>query len=69
MRRKCSVDNETIGVVLDNCKEFLKNRDVIYIEDVITLLEKALEGVESKQDLIPSEQESIKRIRNMIKGL
>ncbi len=69
MKRKCSFDNETIDVVLDNCKEFLKLRNTIYIDDVKVLLEKALEGVENKKDLIPVEQDSIKAIRNMIKGL
>ena len=69
MKRICSIDNETIDVVLDNCKEFLKLRNRIYIDDVRVLLEKALEGVEDKKDLAPSEQDSIKIIRNMIKGL
>lgn len=69
MKRKCSFDNETINVVLDNCKEFLKKRDTIYLENVRVLLEKALEGVESKKDLTSSEEMSIKSIRNMIKGL
>ena len=68
-KRVCSLNNETIDVVLDNCKEFLKTRDRIYIEDVVSLLEKALEGVENKKDLTPSEQDSIKRMRQMIKGL
>ncbi len=69
MKRRCTFNNETIEVVINNCKEFLTNRDRIYVEDVCTLLEKALEGVENKKDLSPSEQMSIKRIRNMIKGL
>ena len=43
MKRVCSFDNETIDIVLSNCKEFLKLRDRIYIEDVKVLLEKALE--------------------------
>lgn len=68
-KKVCSLKNETIDVVLDNCKEFLKTRDRIYIEDVVSLLEKALEGVECKKDLTPSEQDSIKRMRQMIKGL
>lgn len=68
-KRICSIDNETIDVVLDNCKEFLKIRDRIYIEDVQTLLEKALEGVANKKNLSDGEVESIKRIRKMIKGL
>ena len=69
MKRKCSLDNETIDVIVDNCKEFLKIRNRIYIEDVVTLMEKALDGVEDKKDLAPSEQDSIKRLRKMIKGL
>lgn len=67
--RVCTIDNETIDVVLDNCKEFLEKRDRIYISDVKVLLEKALEGVENKKDLVSAEQDSIKAIRNMIKGL
>jgi len=69
MKRKCTFDNEIIGVVIDNCKEFLGKRDTIYIGDVCVLLEKALEGVEDKKDLAPAEIDDIKRIRNMIKGL
>ena len=68
-KRICSLDNETIDVVLDNCKEFLKYRNTIYLEDVITLLEKALEGIADKKDLSYSEQETIKRMRIMIAGL
>ena len=69
MKRKCSYDNETLQVVLDNCKEFLKYRNIIYISDIVCLLEKALEGIEDKKDLTDSEIEDIKRIRNKIKGL
>ena len=69
MKRKCSLDNETIDVIVDNCKEFLKIRNRIYIEDVVALMEKSLEGVENKKDLTPSEQDSIKKLRKMIKGL
>lgn len=68
-KRICTIDNETLSVVIDNCKEFLEKRDRIYIGAVCTLLEKALEGVGDKKDLSDSEQEDIKRIRNMIKGL
>ena len=68
-RRTCTHDNETIGVILDNCKEFLNKRDTIYIGDICILLEKALEGIKDKKDLTPSEQEDIKRIRSKIKGL
>lgn len=67
--RKCTIDNETIGVVIDNCKEFLTKRDTIYLGDICVLLEKALEYVDGKKDLSDSEQEDIKRIRKMIKGL
>lgn len=69
MKRICSIDNETLGFVIDNCKEFLEKRNRIYIGDVCTLLEKALEYVEDKKDLSDGEQEDIKRIRKMIKGL
>lgn len=69
MKRVCSFDNETIDIILDNCKEFLKFRNTIYIEDVKVLLEKALEGIEDKKDLVPAERDAIKAIRNMIKGL
>lgn len=67
--RICTLDNETIDVVLDNCKEFLRKRNTIYLGDVDTLLEKALEGIRDKKDLTPAEQETIKSIRKMIKGL
>ena len=69
MKRKCSFDNKTIDIVLSNCKEFLKYRNCIYIEDVVLLMEKALEGIEDKNDLVPAEKDSIKKLRNMIKGL
>ena len=69
MKRMCTFGNDTIDVILNNCKEFLKERDTIYLGDICVLLEKALEGVEDKKDLSDSEQEDIKRIRNMIKGL
>ena len=69
MKRECSIDNKTLQVVLDNCKEFLEYRDRIYIRDICVLLEKALEGVTDKKDLSASEQEDIKAIREMIKGL
>lgn len=69
MKRICTIDNETIGVVIDNCKEFITKRDTIYLSDVCVLLEKALDGVEDKKDLSDNEQLDIKRIRNMIKGL
>ena len=69
MKRECSIDNKTLQVVLDNCKEFLECRDRIYIRDICVLLEKALEGVADKKDLSDSEQEDIKAIREMIKGL
>lgn len=69
MKRKCSIDNETLDIVLDNCKEFLKLRNMIYLNDVCCLLEKALEGIEDKKDLCDLEKDDIKRIRNMIKGL
>ncbi len=69
MKRKCSIDNDTLQVVLDNCKEFLTKRDRIYLGDICSLLEKALEGITDKKDLCDSEKEDIKRIRKMIKGL
>lgn len=69
MKRICTFDNEKIGVVIDNCKEFLQKRDTIYLGDICVLLEKALEYVDDKKDLSDSEQEDIKRIRKMIKGL
>lgn len=68
-KRVCTFDNETIKVVLENCLEFLKYRDIIYIGDVCVLLEKALEGIETKKDLAPVEIVEIKKIRDMIKGL
>lgn len=67
--RMCTIDNDTLNVVIDNCKEFLNDRDTIYLGDVKVLLEKALEGVKDKNDLVDSEKETIKKIREMIKGL
>ena len=67
--RICTLDNETIKAVAENCVEFITHRDTIYIEDVCSLLEKALEGVKDKKDLTPAEQWAIKSIRQMIKGL
>ena len=67
--RVCTIDNETLNVVLDNCKEFLKYRNTIYLDDIKVLLEKALEGVKDKKDLSDSEIDTIKRIRVMLKGL
>ena len=69
MKRECTNDNKIIQAVLDNCKEFVEYRDTIYLQDICVLLEKALEGVRDKKDLCYSEQEDIKRIRKMIKGL
>lgn len=69
MKRKCSIDNETLNVVIDNCKEFLNERNRIYLGDICSLLEKALEGIEDKKDLCDREILEIKIIRNMIKGL
>lgn len=69
MKRKCSIDNETLNVVIDNCKEFLNKRDTIYLGDVACLLEKALEYVETKKDLSDTDLLDIKSIRKMIKGL
>lgn len=67
--RICTVDNDTLVVVAENCKEFIQKRDRIYLEDVKVLLEKALEGVRDKNDLTDSEKETIKRIRQMLRGL
>ena len=67
--RVCTINNKTLEVVLDNCKEFLRKRNTIYLEDVGLLLEKALEYVSDKKDLSCGEQEAIKRIRRMMKGL
>ena len=68
-KRICSIDNETLKVVAQNCVKKKKKRDRVYLEDVQTLLEKALEGITDKKDLCDSEKETIKRIRKMIKGL
>lgn len=69
MKRKCSIDNETLNAILDNCKGTLNARDTLYIGQVVCLLEKALEGIEDKKDLCDREIMEIKIIRNMIKGL
>lgn len=68
-KRICTLNNETLIIVAENCKEFIKKRDKIYLSDVCALLEKALEGVKDNRDLSDSEKEDIKRIRKMIKGL
>lgn len=67
--RVCTIDNDTLVAVADNCKEFIQKRDTIYLEDIKVLLEKALEGVRDKKDLSDSEIDTIKRIRVMLKGL
>lgn len=67
--RVCTYDNELIGEIINNCKEFLEERNTIYLGDICILLEKALEGIKDKKDLTPSEEDDIKRIRNKIKGL
>ena len=69
MKRKCNYENELLEEVILNCKDFLNERNRIYLEEVYILLTKALEGVETKKDLTPSEQDTIKNIRNIIKGL
>ena len=69
MERKCSYDNETIKVVLENEIEFLEKRNTMYLGDIYVFLEKALDGVEDKKDLSDGEKEDIKRIRRIIKGL
>ena len=69
MKRKCNYENDLIGYVLDNCKEYLKKRNTIYLQDVYVLLSKALDGVENKKDLTDSELLDIKNIRDLIKGL
>lgn len=67
--RVCTHDNELIGEIINNCKEFLEKRNTIYLGDICILLDKALEGIKDKKDLTPSEVDDIKRIRNKIKGL
>ena len=68
-RRICTHDDDLIKAIAENCVEFITKRKTIYLHDVTILLEKALEGVENKKDLTPSEEMAIKSIRNMIKGL
>ena len=67
--RVCTTDNETLIIIAENCKEFIQKRNRIYLDDVKTLLGKALEGVRDKSDLCDGEKETIKKIRQMIKGL
>lgn len=67
--RICTIDNDTLDVILDNCKESLGKRNTIYLHDVKNLLEKALESVRDGKDLCDSDKEDVKRIRQMIKGL
>lgn len=68
-RRLCTIENDTLNKILDNCKEDLKLRDTIDLWNVTRLLQKALEGNINKKDLTPSEQDAIKRIRSYIKFL
>ena len=68
-KRKCTYENNLIDYVLNNCKEYLKNRNTIYLQDVYILLSKALDGVENKKDLTDEELVDIRRIRDLIKGL
>lgn len=67
--RICTIDNETLKIIIENCKEFLIKRDTLYLDDIELLLSKALNGITNKNDLTDSEKLSIKAIRNMIKGL
>lgn len=69
MDRKCTYENDLIDYILNNCKEFLKERNTIYLKDVYVLLSKALDGVENKKDLTDEELVDIRRIRDLIKGL
>lgn len=68
-KRKCTYENDLIDYVLNNCKEFLKERNTLYLNDIYILLSKALDGVENKKDLTDSELLDIKNIRELIKGL
>ena len=68
-RRLCTIENDTLNKILDNCKEELNLRDTIDLWNVTWLLQKALEGNINKKDLTPSEQNAIKRIRSYIKFL
>ena len=69
MKRVCDTNNDTILYMLENCKTSITKRDTIDLFIVYTFLRKALEGVETKKDLTYCEQEDIKRIRELIKGL
>ena len=67
--RMCTTDNEVLETVLDNCKESLTRKNKIHFQDVVSLMEKALEGVANSKDLTSAEHLSLKTLRNMIKGL
>ena len=68
-KRICTIENDTLNKILDNCKEELNLRDTIDLWNVTWLLQKALEGNINKKDLTPSEQNAINRIRSYIKFL
>ena len=69
MKRKAYCNDLEMRVILNNCIKFLEERHTLYVEEIAILLSKALEGVEDKKDLTASEQDTIKNIREMIKGL
>lgn len=69
MKRVCDVNNYTILYILENCKTSIEKRNTIDLFNAYTFLKKALEGIETKKDLTYCEQEDIKRIRELIKGL
>lgn len=69
MKRKSYAKNDTLLYMLDKSKEHIIKNDTLYIFNAYMFLSKALEGIETKKDLTCSEQEDIKRIRELIKGL
>lgn len=69
MKRVCNINNDTILYVIRNCKRSIEKRNTIDLFNACVLLRKALEGIETKKDLTYSEQEDIKKIRELIKGL
>lgn len=69
MKRKCNIDNDILLVILDRCKRNITEYNMLDIEDIEFLLRKALGGIESKKDLYARDINSIKQIREDIKGL
>lgn len=67
--KECNFNNEFIKDILNISIETLENNNNISLNNVYVILSKALEGVKTKKDLSFSETETIKNIKELIKGL